>query len=487
MVLRVPLAPGVAAQLTGVTDPSQAQDAATKNYVDTHTTTPGIGYDSGYTNLVIDSNSITNNALLSGTLTSIVLNALNTQTATDLVTYLTDVRRLNIAKYQFVGSSVAFSISAASASGALVTCTIPGAGAVFTPNVLAGTIVQIYQIQNVTDVALAGNLTGAVSANPLGNQTLTITATTSGGGAFSSVSSIWTLTGVASKNAYTTSPIVNASGITISLIAQSISGTLAPFTVLLNGVALTNTYTASGTFPNYVLTIGAGDLSGNAIETAATVTVALSNSTFSLTSNNNLTNIQPVPFSTVLTGAYSITSAPYYRTTANITFSYTNAGAITGFNGVFTPGGNATTATGTLPNVVITGSTISGSATGVGTLGAGSSTVTLSGSVAAVPTYTPAFYQQSSSATVPLFTTVTAQTSTDPLGVVITYGTASLNTDFNWVATTYAANRVFLVTPLGTSVLVPDVTSAVTISGISFTVLGWTSLVVGTASQLTII
>ena len=35
MVLRVPLAQGVAAQLTGVTDPTDAQDAATKNYVDT--------------------------------------------------------------------------------------------------------------------------------------------------------------------------------------------------------------------------------------------------------------------------------------------------------------------------------------------------------------------------------------------------------------------------------------------------------------------
>ena len=332
-----------------------------------------------------------------------------------------------------------------------------------------------------------------VTTNPYTSKKLPLSAIPSGGGGggnFTSVTAIWTSTGSATKNAYTTSPTVNTEGITITLTAQSNPGALAAFTVTLNGTALTNTYTPTGTFPaNFVILIPATDLTGNAAETASTVTVALSNSSFSLTANN-LNNTQPGLFTTVLTASYVETSLPFYTSTATLSYSYTNSAAITSFGGVLTPTNtpllpkNATSTSGSFSGVDAGGGSITGSATGNGTAGAGSRTVTLSGSFSAVAKYTPAFYQQTSSSTAPTWTTASSQTSGAAAGSTITYPAATANTQYNWIATTAVASKVFVVSTFGNAPIVAQVTTTTTISGTTFNVFGISDLVVGQSLQL---
>ena len=332
-----------------------------------------------------------------------------------------------------------------------------------------------------------------VTTNPYTSKKLPLSAIPSGGGGggnFTSVTAIWTAAGSATKNAYTTSPTVNNDGITITLTASSNPGVLAAFTVTLNGTALTNTYTPSGTFPaNFILTIPAADITGNAAQTASTVTVALSNSSFNLTANN-LNNTQPGLFTTVLSASYVETSLPFYTSTATLSYSYTNSAAITSFGGVLTPTNtpllpkNATSPTGSFASVDAGGGSISGSATGTGTAGAGSRTVTLSGSFTAVPKYTPAFYQQTGSATPPTWTTGSSQTSGAAAGSTITYPAATASNQFCWIATTAVASKVFVVSTFGNAPITANVTTTTTISGTTFNVFGISDLVVGQSLQL---
>ena len=297
-----------------------------------------------------------------------------------------------------------------------------------------------------------------------GDGSFTINSSGGGGGGFSSASAKWTTANSTSKDAYSNQPTVNNDGITITLVPSGNPGTLSPWTVTLNGVALANTYTASGAYPgNYTITIPAADLSGNSAETATNVTVALSSGSYNL-SANNLTNVQPIAFSTALTANYvSTATVPFYTTGINVNWAYSNASAITagGFNGTITPGGNANAATGTLNNVAISGLTIGGSATGNGTHGAGSSTVTLSGSAPAVPTFVPVFYAQptSTSSTPPTFTSSSLQTNSVAIGTVLTFATSSSMQNYLWFAmdATYGVSNLYYRTILGDLPLIPDV------------------------------
>jgi hypothetical protein len=118
-------------------------------------------------------------------------------------------------------------------------------------------------------------------------------------------------------------------------------------------------------------------------------------------------------------------------------------------------------------------------------------TVTLTGSVAAVPTFIPAFYVQTANVTTPTFTTASSQTSAAAAGSIITYPAASASTQYNWVATQRPLANLFLRTSFGDGALVPDAGGSgspitQTISGQTFNVYGWTTLTVGSSSILVI-
>ena len=341
------------------------------------------------------------------------------------------------------------------------------------------------------DIVLPANqgAVGQVMVND-GAGNLTWQTVSGGGGGAVTATSVWT-GGTANKNAYTSPGVVNNVGITISLEATSGSGGITAATIRLNGVALAGTFNSTGAWPNLTIAIPAATLSGNVAETAATVVVSLTgtfNSTgLSISNAGTLTNTQPTPFTTTLTGSYALSSAPYYTTTGTLNYSYSNGAAITSFGGVLTPGGNATSTTGSFTNIALTGSTISGSATGNGLNGAGSSTVTLSGSVAAVPSFIPAFWGQTTTNSPPTFTTSSNQTGSAAQGSTITYTLPSASTNYNWVCTQRPLANLMLRTSFGTSVLVPDVTAPnQTIAGQTFQCYGWTALATDNPSILVI-
>jgi len=183
--------------------------------------------------------------------------------------------------------------------------------------------------------------------------------------------------------------------------------------------------------------------------------------------------------------------------TSTINWSYSNGGSIvsTGFNGIITLNGapyNASSATGTQTSVSILGGTIGGTATGNGSHGAGQSTVSLSGSVQAIPTYVPAFYLQTSNSSVPTFNTSGSQTSGAAQGSSITYTAATAATQYNWICTQRAIGNISIVTPFGTAPLIPDIPPSgqpaptQTLGGQTFNIYGFTSLTIGVPVQLVI-
>ena len=228
-----------------------------------------------------------------------------------------------------------------------------------------------------------------------------------------------------------------------------------------------------------------GDVTGLPVQTASTVTVVINlDSKYSLTANS-LTNTQPVPFTSTLSVSYVNPSVPYYATTSSANYSYVNVGTATTYSGTIN-GVSAPNASGTLAGLSTTGLTIAGSVTGTGTAGAGSRTVSLSGSVGPETTFVPAFYNQTANSTIPTFTTGSSQTSAAAAGSTITYPSATDATQYNWVVTNRALANLKLVNAFGQVPLSPDVTSSQVLSGISFNIFGWTNLGVGTQSVLVI-
>ena len=304
-----------------------------------------------------------------------------------------------------------------------------------------------------------------------------------GGGAFTS-SVIWT-GGTSNKDAFTAPSVVNNVGITINLVASSGSGGITAATVSLNGVALTNAYASTGTWPNLVVSVPAADLTGNAAETAAFVTVSLigtfNGGNFNVANAGTLTNNQPIPFTTVLSGSFTDTSLPFYNAVSTLNYSYTNSAQITSFGGTFTPASsfarNATSPSGSFASIPATTTTIGGSATGFGLKGAPAGVViTLSGTVAAVPTYIPAFYQQTNGAALPAWTTASLQTTGAAAGSTISYNAPPLSTYYNWVATQRPLSNLQLTNAFGGSTLIPNVSGSATIGGQTFAVYGWSGL-----------
>lgn len=302
-----------------------------------------------------------------------------------------------------------------------------------------------------------------------------------GGGGVPTITSTWS-TGGTAKNSTVTA------GVNLS-IALSTNQPVTVTAVTVGGVALTGPFTVTGAFPTFAVAVLAANVPAAVQTTGGIVAVqGLFNSVQYSTSGGTLTIIAAIPFTTTLTGSYAAASTPFDITTGILNYAYSNTvGTITAFNGVLTPGGNATATSGSFVGTALTGSTISGTATGTGLNGAGSSTVTLSGTVPAVPVYTPAFYAQTANATVPVFNPSSTQTPGAAQGSIITYTVATAFTQYNWVCTQRPLTNLFLRTPIGDGVLVPDVTAPTqTIAGQVFNVFGWSGLTPGNSSRLVI-
>ena len=350
----------------------------------------------------------------------------------------------------------------------------------------------------VASLAASGQpaLTGAIllAAGPgvtlaQSGNIITITSTGGGGGSITAAAA-WQ-SGGTSKDQYTAPGTVNSQGVNLTLTASA-GGTVTVTGVTVGGVALTGTFTVTGAFPNFIVTVPAGQvpatvqLAGGAVQVVGT----LAGTQFS-SNANSLTTLAPVPFSASLAAAYTSSSLPYYTTHSNATWTYSATGTANTYSGTITADGitsPANTQTGFLASIVATGITIGGSVTGTGSRGAGSSTVPMSGSVPAVPVYVPAFYAQTANSTVPTFTAGSNQTPGAAAGSTITYPAAIAASQYNWVAVDAAVplSKLCIQIAFGCNPLTPASTTAATIAGRGYTIYSVTSLGVGTAMQLTI-
>ena len=202
-------------------------------------------------------------------------------------------------------------------------------------------------------------------------------------------------------------------------------------------------------------------------------------------------NTPVVPFSANFLVAYTTTSLPYYNSanTSTVTWNLTTVGTTTAIALNIRDGTNiqnVTVATGTTPPFRNTGLTYSGTVTGNDSAGT-STVIPISGSVAAIPIYVPAFYTQTLNSTVPTFTTVSPQTTGAATGSTITYPAATLATEYDWIAvdSTIAVGKILVITNFGNVPITADVGPvAQTISGRAFNVYGLTNLNVGQALSL---
>jgi len=408
-----------------------------------------------------------------------------------------------------IAASAAVNLNPANAS---VSLQPTGSGSITVKPTLAGTIdnMSIGTNQAAAGAFTSLGITNAVSLSGsagTSGQVLTSqgaglppvwTTPSGGGGGGSFTTSVAWSTGGTSKNAYIdqTAGTVNNAGIVITLIASSGSGNVTNVTVSLNGTALTNTYNSTGTFPTYTITVPVADITDATAQTAASVTVSCLGTyggNFNVANAGTLTNNQPVPFATTLSGSYAPATLPFYTNTSTINYSYTNATNIITRSGVITPTGgtaqNATAASGSFTAQPIAGATISGTATGKGTVGAGNSTVNLSGTIPAVSVYRPAFYAQTLTSTPPVISdpSTSTQTTGAAQGSTVTFPIATASTQYDWLITQRPLSNIQYVTPFGNVQWVPDVTAPTqTIGGEVFNVFGSTGLDTTVAVQLII-
>jgi len=316
-----------------------------------------------------------------------------------------------------------------------------------------------------------------------------------GGGGITTLTAVWATTGTANKDQQSAPSTPINSGINLTFTANTGSAAPTVTSITVGGVALTGTFTPTGTFPTYTLNIAySGAVIPASVELNGGSVVVLGSfngNNYAVTSSVPLTTNPPVAFTTTLTTAYLQTSIAYYTTTAQINYSYSNSVNILSFGGVITPTGgtaqNCTSSSGSFTNQPVNGFALSGSATGMGQYGAGNSSVNFSGSIPAVSQYIPAFYGQTANSTPPSFTTASSQTAGAANGSTITYTAATATTQYDWIATQRPLANIKVQTSLGLTTFVPDVTASTqTISGQTFNVYGITNLIVGQSLVLVI-
>jgi hypothetical protein len=456
------------------------------------------------TNLVVSVNGQTGAVVI--TLASLGAGSIATQNANAVAITGGSVAGTSISATT-IAASGAVNLNPANAS---VSLQPTGSGSITVKPTLAGTIdnMSIGSGQAASGAFTTLGITNAVSLSGsagTSGQVLTsqgaglppVWTTPSGGGNTFTSSVAWS-TGGTSKNAYIdqAAGTINNAGIVISLIASSSQGNLNNITVRLNGTALPNTYPSGGSYPNYTVTVPVADITDATAQTVASVAVSCSGTyggSFNVANAGTLTNNQPVPFATTLSGSYAPATLPFYTNTSTINYSYTNATNIITRSGVITPTGgtaqNATAASGSFTAQPIAGATISGTATGKGTVGAGNSTVNLSGTIPAVSVYRPAFYAQTLTSTPPVISdpSTSTQTTGAAQGSTVTFPIATASTQYDWLITQRPLSNIQYVTPFGNVQWVPDVTAPTqTIGGEVFNVFGSTGLDTTGAVQLVI-
>ena len=342
-------------------------------------------------------------------------------------------------------------------------------------------------------VSLGSNLTGSIS-----NGVLTINATGGGGGGGVTGVSAWS-SGGATKQAYNnaTGPFqgtANPQGVVITYTASSNLGQITNATVSFNGTAATGTYTSTGTFPTYTITVPVGSIPA-AAQTASSVTVSVNatyNSVQSIFPSGTLTNVQPV--SPGVPNLSIVVANPnaraYYAAAGTGTLTAVvsvNPGTVDVGTTFALDSGTAQTSH-VFTGVALGAHAINASGTVSGTTGGPIGVTFTSNQNATVSqtTYIPAFYTQTANSTVPTFTTSSSQTTGAGQGSTVTYPVASASTQYNWVLTDRAVGNLFLQTPFGQNPLVPDVTTTQTLSGQTLNLFGFTGLVAGRASVLVI-
>ena len=227
--------------------------------------------------------------------------------------------------------------------------------------------------------------------------------------------------------------------------------------------------------------------------------VIVDNSTVPPTSKKILLSLFPsgggvTPYSATLNVAYTTTSLPYYNGTASSTATYTLAanGTTSSIAGTISDGVttvNVTTASGTTVALQNSGLTIGGSAIGTGSDGI-SRSVPLSGTVAAIPVYIPAFYAQpAASSSPPAFTTASTQTAGAALGSIITYTVPTSSAYYGWIAipNSLTLANIYVRTVFGDTPLVPNTTAPTQNIGTqAFLVYGFTGFSTNNAVVLVI-
>ena len=177
------MATGVAAQLTNVTDPSQAQDAATKNYVDTRVSAAGFLFDTpNFADQLINGNNLTSFNQISGAVASISLSTPDAATAAQAVSYFNSIVVANRYYFRFTGSTVSFQVASASIAGSVNVTVNLTATTTFTTTVLSGVNLQFWDGVpiTITDLAIGSNMTSTIGVPASGTGTL-LTLNSTGG------------------------------------------------------------------------------------------------------------------------------------------------------------------------------------------------------------------------------------------------------------------------------------------------------------------
>ena len=160
-----------------------ANDAA-QTITISSTDTAGFLYDGpAFNNVVVNSNTVTNDGTLTGSITFVDIACADAATATALAAFVNNPSAAGIYEYRFVGSTISFNISSGVVFGNVVTCNL-NTPVVMNPAVPQGTVLQYWSTQptTITDLNIGNNMTAAVGVPASGTGTLLTLNSTGGGG-----------------------------------------------------------------------------------------------------------------------------------------------------------------------------------------------------------------------------------------------------------------------------------------------------------------
>ena len=159
-----------------------ANDAA-QTITISSTDASGFLYDGpAFNNVVVNSNTVTNDGTLTGSITFVDVACADAATATALAAFVNNPIAAGIYEYRFVGSNITFNISSGGVFGTVVTCNL-NTPVVMNPAVPQGTVLQYWTTAptTITDLNIGNNMTAAIGVPASGTGTL-LTLNSTGGG-----------------------------------------------------------------------------------------------------------------------------------------------------------------------------------------------------------------------------------------------------------------------------------------------------------------